>query len=366
MIYLPYYFKQIGLSDARIGLLMSLVSLVFLVMVVPFGVLADRLNPRNLFLLGALSFMAFAFFFLKNSSLKWFELYMLLFGLASALSSISLSALFLKEMSEQARGGQSALYNIGGVLGAGLGAELGGKLVGFEQGKGLFLLMLALAILLFLSGWALPKKPGIPFKIWEYKKELAHPVSWILIFVVVIVASHAGFEHAGYTLLQTEVIGLSAKQVGRLAFYLSFWMALITWLSGKIQDRTMKPILWAGVALILSGVFQAVSGYAQGFLDFFLYRTAHTAGDCFSMVLMIVIASLVFAKSRAGGSWAVVVMFRNLSYFLFANLGGVINQKWGFRESFVLSGIIMVLAGILLIFWLRPRFWQEMKGLNGT
>ena len=138
MIYLPYYFKQIGLSDARIGLLMSLVSLVFLVMVVPFGVLADRLNPRNLFLLGALSFMAFAFFFLKNSSLKWFELYMLLFGLASALSSISLSALFLKEMSEQARGGQSALYNIGGVLGAGLGAELGGKLVGFEQGKGCF------------------------------------------------------------------------------------------------------------------------------------------------------------------------------------------------------------------------------------
>jgi len=62
----------------------------------------------------------------------------------------------------------------------------------------------------------------------------------------------------------------------------------------------------------------------------------------------------------------VVVMFRNLSYFLFANLGGVINQKWGFRESFVLSGTIMVLAGILLIFWLRPKFWQEMKGLNGT
>ncbi len=361
MLYLPYYFKQAEVGDARIGLLMSLVSLSTLILILPLGILSDRISPRLLFLTGAVIMLVFALLFLFHPSANLFELYILIFGFASAFMQISLSSLFLKQMEEAERGGQSAVYNIGGVLGAGVGAELGGRLVGYNQGEGLFWFVLFISVLIFLSGIFLPKVKGVAFKVWEYKEELKKPASWILIFIVLVIASHAGFEHAGYTLLQTEVIGLRASDVGRIAFYLSFWMAIVSWLSGKVQDRTMKPVLWAGVALIISGVFQAISAYAHGFFDFLLYRMAHTSGDSFSAVLMLVIASLIFSKKRTGGSWAVVVMFRNLSYFLFSNLGGVINQKWGFKESFVLSGVIMILSGLILIFFLRPKFWREMS-----
>jgi len=364
LIYLPYYFKQVGVSEARIGFLVSEISLTTLIMIFPLGILSDRIDAKKLFLSGALIGIIFSLLLLKNGSVKGFEPYMFIFSLGTAMLSISLSAHFLKQIAESGRGSQSAIFNIGGLLGAGLGSELSGQIIRHFGDAYLFWLTLGFAVLLFLGGLALPKIKGIPFRISEYKEDLQHPLSWILLFIVLIVASHTGFEHAGYTLLQTQEIGLSPLQVGRIFLYISIWMSLVSYLSGRTYDRTSKPVLWAGLALLVSGIFQSASGYGQGFSDFFIYRALHTAGDSFSSVLMLVIASMVFARKRAGGAWAILLLGRNLSDFIFANLAGQINQELGFRAGFLISGIILFFAGILVIFVLRPFFWKEIKQIE--
>jgi MFS family permease len=82
------------------------------------------------------------------------------------------------------------------------------------------------------------------------------------------------------------------------------------------------------------------------------------------MANILVIASLIFSKKRAGGSWAFLAMIRFASIFLAANLAGIINQKYGFPQSFLLSGIIMIFAGLIVILWLRPRFQEQMKTVD--
>ncbi len=355
LIYFPYYFKQAGVSDARIGLLVSLISLTVVVLVLPIGVLLDRISPKIFFLAGASIAAIFPVLFLVRSFPRWFELYILVFGISVALIQIAISALFLKEMGEDSRGGQTAIFSIGDILGAGLGSEIGGRFIERFGGRGLFWMLLGFAGLLLIVGLTLPRIRGIAFHLSEYREDLKHPLTWILIFIVMIVASHAGFEYAGYTLLQTEVIGLTAGQVGRLFLYISFSMAVVTYLVGRLNDRIKQQVLLAGLALILSGIFQSLSGYAQNFSQFLVIRILHTTGDSAFFLLIYVIASLAFSKKRAGGNWALILMIRHASIFLFSNIAGAINQSLGFPQGFLASGIIMVFAGLIVIFWLRPK-----------
>jgi len=360
-MYMPYYYARAGLSDSRIGYLVGIVSLTTLLVVLPIGALSDRIDPKKLFLAGAAAAMLFAVLFLAQEPTRIIAPYIFIFGVAVALVQISLTAHFLKHMENTERGNQSAIYTIGSLLGAGIGAELSGMVVKHFGVENLFWASLGSAGLLLVCGLGLPRIKGIPFQLSEYREDLRHPLSWILLFVAFIVSSHSGFEHVGYTLLQTRVMGLSPDKAGELFLYISFWMAAVSWLSGKVHDRAKKPVLYAGLALLVSGIFQAASGYCHGFGDFLVVRMIHTVGDSFSGVLILVIASMVFERKRAGGSWAILLLVRNLSDFLFANVAGHLNQSIGLRRGFLVSGILVVAAGVIVILVLRPRFWKEIK-----
>jgi sugar phosphate permease len=365
-MYMPYYYARAGLSDSRIGFLIGLVSFVTLLVVLPIGALSDRLDPKKLFLAGASVAALFSLLFLAAEPRRIIAPYIFVFGLAVAMLQISLTAHFLKHMEDTGRGNQSAIFAIGSLLGAGIGAQLSGMVVKHFGVENLFWASLGSAALLLVCGLGLPRLKGIPFHLSEYHEDLKHPLSWILLFVAFIVASHSGFEHVGYTLIQTEVMGLSPAKAGELFLYISFWMAAVSWFSGKVHDRAKKPVLYAGLALLISGIFQAASGYGRGFSDFLFIRMMHTVGDSFAGVLMLVVASVVFEKKRAGGSWAILLLVRNLSDFLFANVAGHINQAIGLRRGFLVSGILLVSAGLMVIFILRPRFWKEIRAVEQT
>lgn len=360
-MYLPYYFKQSGLSDSHIGFLISMVSMTTLILVFPIGVLSDRIDPKKLFLAGAIIGMVFAVLLLFEGRVKVFEPFIFIFGLAVAMVQISLSAHFLKQMDETSRGYQSAIYSIGGILGAGVAAQIAGMIVENYGPERLFWSTLCFAVLLFICGLGLPRIKGIPFHISEYKDDLRHPLSWILVFIAFIVSSHSGFEHVGYILIQTEVIGLTVEQAGRIFLYISLVMSVMSLVSGYIHDRAKRPVLYAGLALMLSGVFQSASGYGQGFFSYLVLRGIHVTGDSFSGVLILVIASVTFSKKTSGGSWGILLLVRNLSDVIFSNVAGQLNQSIGLRNGFLVSGILVVIAGLLVIFVLRPMFWKQIE-----
>ena len=199
---------------------------------------------------------------------------------------------------------------------------------------------------------AMPRSRGIAFPILEYGRDLKNARTWVLIGIFFITASHAGFEQAGYGLLQREVLHLSDRAIGDLFLALGIWMALVSGVFGRISDRARRPVLMTGVALIVSGVFMAASGSATGAADFLLFRILHTTGDAVWSLFSLVLASLIFPKKRTGGAFAFALTVNTAAYFLFANLAGWIGGRWGFGSAFHLSGMIEVGGGLAILFGL--------------
>jgi len=354
MLYLPIYFREAGLSETMVGVNVSLFSLSTLLLVLPLGVLSDRIAPRPMLIAGALLVMASAAVLWLAEGKAGMAIGTFIAGSGFTLSSISLFSLFFKQVGSERRGSEVSVFNIGGILGAGVGAWSCGEL-GRVMGSGAVFPLAAV----FAVSWAgitllLPAIKGIQFPIIEYKEDLKRGRTWVLIAVMFVGASHAGFEHAGYSLLQTEVIGLKNETVGRIFMALSIWMCIVTFWTGSRHDKVERPVIMMGAGLILSGIFMAASGAATGVWDFFIYRALHTAGDSITNLLTLVIASLIFARHRFGGAFAFALTVNTSSYFLFANVGGVVGEVFGIDRSFYLSGGIEAAAGLLILI-LLPR-----------
>jgi len=358
MIYMPVFFQERGVSDAGIGTLISLFSLSTLVLIFPMGVLSDRVAPRPLMLIGALLAVAASMLMPICRGFYQMALIMALAGAAFTFSSISLYSLFFKQVGER-RGAEVSIFTIGGIMGAGAGAWICGSLMQLVSvERALFPASAGFAL-----GWALvalflPRGQGIAFPILEYGQDLKRLRTWVLIAIMFVTASHSGFEQAGYTLLQTDVIGLSTKTVGDLFLIIAVWMTLTTIWTGRMHDQEERPLLMMGLALILSGAFMAASGSARGALDFLAYRLLHTAGDSVFLLLTLVVAAMIFPKRRVGGAFAFGLTINTASYFLFANVAGLIGQQAGFRAAFHVSGLIEVIGGILLL-----MFRSRLRGL---
>jgi MFS family permease len=358
MIFMPVFFKERGVSDAGVGTLISLFSLSTLALVFPMGVLSDRVPPRPLLLGGALLAVAASMVMPFCRGFYQMASAMALAGAAFTFSSIALYSLFFKQVGGQ-RGVEVSIFTIGGIMGAGLGAWGCGNLMQLVPvTRALFPVLAGSALAWAVVALFLPRGEGIAFPILEYGQDLKRLRTWVLIAIMFVTASHSGFEQAGYTLLQTEVIGLSTKMVGDLFLIIALWMTVTTLWTGRLHDQEERPLLMMGLALILSGAFMAASGSARGALDFLIYRLLHTAGDSVFQLLTLVVAAMIFPKRRVGGAFAFGLTINTASYFLFANVAGVIGQHSGFRAAFHVSGLIEVIGGIALL-----MFRSRLRGL---
>jgi len=248
MLFLPLHFKALGVSDTGVGVLISVFSLSTLLLVLPLGILSDRLPPRPMMAAGAAVSGAAYMLAPGVQSVGWMVLVVVVAGAGFTLSSISLYSLFFKRVGADRRGAEVSLFNIGGLTGAGLAAWCGGELL--------------------------------------------------------------------------EATGTTA-------------------------------VLWMGVALVMSGVFMVASGSASGVWDFAVYRIFHTAGDSVFNLLTLVVASIIFPRRRAGGAFAFALTVNTASFFLFANLGGLVGESFGFDRAFHLSGSIEVAGGLMLLVFRR-------------
>ncbi len=350
MLFLPLFFNSQDVGEDAIGVLVSMFSLATLVLVIPLGMLSDRVSPRALILAGALLVVLAASLLVGYSGFWAWLMGTFTIGAGFTLSWISLFSVFFKQVGERRRGLEVSVFNMGGILGAGLGAWAGGTLSDVVADPAVIFSLASL----FAVAWAatcarIPETRGISFPILEYGRDLKSGPTWILIAIIFIKASHAGIEHANYSLLQTEVIGLTGRMVGELFFVLSLWMGIVTIATGGLHDRQEKPLRMMGAALVLSGAFMAASGRAVCAWDFLVYRVGHTGGDSILNLLTLVVASMIFPRHRAGGAFAFVLTVNTAAYFIFANIGGVWADRLSLQSSFYFAGFLMLAGGIVIM-----------------
>ncbi len=342
LAYLPVHLQSLGFGGHAIGGFMALLTVATLLLVLPFGLISDRVSPKRLIFLGLGLNMAFAGGLAVTHSTPGLAAVFVIGGVGFTCYYIPLNSLYFKLLGDEHRGVQVATMFAGMVLGYGFGPLLGGVILTRLPMEALFGIAVGGFALLGALVAFLPDTRPIRFDIARYRDDLKRPAVLFLVASTFVVASHTGVERTSLTLLMTEVVGLSSTKVGLVYACVGVWIAGIGLLAGSTFDRTRRVVIVLSMGLAWSGIFQAATAFAGSFASLLAIRLLHTFGDAFFFILNPILMSLIFPDTRMGGHFGFILTVNMFSSSLFAYLAGVISQPWGHGVAFILNGAMMV------------------------
>ncbi len=293
------YFTQVGFSGWEQGILFALYPLLNLLIIVPIGLLNDRIPSRTLIQLGFLM-MAFQMWGVSFTSNFWLLIPIFILGDIGGISVyLSLDSLFYKS------GDSKKNHQIGAFVGtyllaAGLGALVGGLILDQIAYEFWFRIIGTLSLLASVSAFILPKTETFYFKIIEYKKDLFQPHILLFMVVMFLWALHFGPEMTSYGLFLKENLHLNYQQMG--VYIGTAIMSMYLWarLASTLLNRGVPILRILYVGIFLTAIGAALSTVLH-LETSFLGRVIHEAGDAFMMVFLYYGIRQLFAKERAGG-----------------------------------------------------------------
>jgi len=359
--YLPLYLKNLGLPDERIGILIGVFSLTTLFLVAFFGLLSDKFSPRRLLQLGVVLFLVClsGLYFLP----AFINIFILLIigGSGSTLYLVSLYSLYYKHLKLKRRGKSIGMFFLSAHFGFGLGPLLGGFISRYGSGAVIFAVGAGIMFLLFLITFALPDTAPLRFSLAKYKNDLKRKEVFLLVLIVFIMGIHFGAERVTNSLFMREDIGLTIWQIGQIFFFLGIWLGIFSLISGHLFDRNKGTIVLLSLGLFLSGGFQILTSLADSYLSMLLIRLAHTVGDAFIILSLGLLVSFLFPHKRMGGNFGFLVTVRTGGMFLGALISGILNGNFGYKPSFIFSGLLVVFLSLYL-FPRRRIFDRVLSG----
>ncbi len=349
MAYYPVYFNKIGISDGRIGVLISMFSFITLLFVVPFGVMSDRLKPKTLLRIGAILMVISNIAITFKGDFYYLMGFIILVGIGSTLFIITLSSLFYKQLDETRKGVRVALFALGTALGFGTGPFIGGFIINYSDINNVFFLAGILNAALFLLVFALKSSRPFKFRFEMYKNDILKPKVFFAIIIVFVMSSHFGVEETCMTLFMTKNIGLTGLQIGSIFMCIGAWIAVINLVAGHSFDKTKKLTLFISLSLLISGGFQILTAYADSFGSLLSIRLAHALGDGFYLVLRALLIAHVFPSKRMGGNFGFMYAVYTGSITISSLISGRLNGMYGYDFPFIVSGILVMSVAIIML-----------------
>ncbi len=351
--FLPVHLKAQGLSDAMLGTVMGFYSISALLLMIPLGLLSDRVSPKKVLLGGACLLFAHLAGLRSAHSGAAFLFLAVLGGLSWAIFQTVLQALFLKVLSPARRGVKIAVFQMGSYLGFGVGPLLAGTLWGDADYVRMLGFALAGAAVLILLVLTLEDSDPIRFNLVEYREDLKQPRALAFLVVWLVYATHFGVEQTSYTLLMRHDLGFSNAQVGWTFLAVGVWMALMAPATGRGFDVRQSVIRLLALGLIVSSVFQVLTAFARTLPEMIAVRLLHTAGDVPVILSMGIMTAAFFPRGRLGGHSAVVYAVRTLGVFAGNYAAGWVIPLVGYQGTFVASGAVVFVATLALLPWIR-------------
>jgi len=139
----------------------------------------------------------------------------------------------------------------------------------------------------------------------------------------------------------------------------AFTMMISSPLWGVVADRYgRKPMLLR--ATFGGAILIAMMGFVQNAEQLVLLRTIQGAvTGVISSVNALVAASA--PKEKSGSALGLLMLGRWGGIALGPVVGGVLGDAFGYRESFVITGILLLIAGIAVWFWVHEEFTPVEK-----
>lgn len=353
---LPAYARHFGVSISAATFVITAFAVMRLVGAPPAGLLVQRLGERRVYISGliivALSTGACAF------AQTYWQLLMFrsLGGIGSAMFTVSSLGLMIRISPPNARGRVAGLFSSGFLLGSVGGPVLGSLTAGFGLSTpfviyGAALLVAAAVVFVSLRGSTLAAPAEDTGPAVSVREVLRHPA-----YRAALCSNFAtgwasfGLRIALVPLFVVDVLGRSAGMAGLAlaTFAIGNVSAVIP--SGYLSDRVGRRVLLI-IGLTVSGFSTALVGYTSSWPLFL--AAAYVTGAATGMFIspqQASVADVIGSKAHGGTAVATFQMMSDFGAILGSLAVGYIAQHLSYGAAFLISGVILVLAGIGWVF----------------
>lgn len=356
LTYITIYWIDLGFSHFQVGILVSIFPLTSLILMVPFGLYADRISPKKL-VIASNFILSLSVIGVMYAHDFWLTLIFLFAGGAgNSLFNNALPALFYKTMGTSIRGLKLGIFTAATLIGYGLGPLLAGYILQAADMQAVFIFSISGVIPLFIFSLFLPDAPGMAVKLSDYKADLSNKSVVAFIVLVFFFSFHGGPEQTNFSLYLNKDLGLSKESIGWIYFIHANVMALLSVINGVISDRFnsrgrgLSALLYTGV--FISGLTNISLFLTTSFGTVLAARLSHAVGDSLTLVTRSLIVSNVFATSRMGGNLGAVTTTITLATLIGAVVSGALP---GYVTGFIVAGLLAILS-IPVVMSFKPEF----------
>jgi MFS family permease len=345
--FLPIYFQEIGFLPSQIGALMAVFPLSTLFLILPFGILTDRFQPKGLIVIG---FLLFQFCLIVFKYFTFFYLLlgiMLIGGIGGTLLRVSSDSLFYKTIGDRGRGWRFGVLDSCLTLGFGLGPFVGGFVLRFG-GFDMLLSVAPLTLIPFLA-ICLFLKEGGSSETSPYKSSLSwriQPGVFLLLCIAFMFALHIGVENVWLSLWLKDEFGLRETQIGSIYLGIGFTLSISSLGAGFLADRTKDPVFLMWIGLCISGCLNILLPLMQTPAAALMSRMLHVVGDSIFLLSVRVLVSDLFRRERVGGGIGLTLGVFTLGIFGGSLLSGLF---YGPKCPFVLAGVLSILTVFIVM-----------------
>lgn len=347
--FIPLYLADLGFDGIQMGFLVSLLAITSLVIVLPVGIINDRLDIRYTILLGYISSFVFFFFI---GIFRDFWIFVLLFfvgGIGANILATSYRSYIFKDHEPWHEGRKFGIFTFSDVFAFSSGAILGMFLVsllGFPTTLtviGAYFLVL-IPLLFFLEPVSIART-----KLVQYERDFLHPNNVLLAVIIFLFTTHWGAERTAYGLFLKNVLGLSAFNMGLYAAFAVMFLGVAALIFGNRIDHMTDFKKLFLIGLLVSGTAHILMTIPYVYPSF-IFRVIHEVGDGIAQVSMLFWIGRKFRDSRLGGDSGIFYVVMTLGMFAGSLIYGPVGFAYGYSMPLILSGLTtLVCAGLFVI-----------------
>jgi MFS family permease len=357
MFFYIAFLQDIGLSPWQQGLVLALEMLSSILIMLPSGFSNDKHKSKNLMILGMI---LLCLFYLGISLTTNFILVSILFavgGLGSSIYSISANSLFYKLTEKQDLGKKIGFYQSLNYLFVAIGIILSGFLlneeINFQKIFGIYAILQA--VIIIIGAKILPSNSNNNFETLSYKKELWQPNIVLFMLILFLFGSQFGAAKAAYFPLLTDDLGLSENLAGYFIAIPIIIMAFASQMIGNLKNKFKEKLQVKFLGL--GGMSMAAIGYLGLYFSnpslVFIFRSINEIGTAIFFFFFHYAITKLFDLKKVGGSSSTFFFVKVLGTAAGAYLYPVIAENYGNQQTFIISGITLTIAAVLMTKYLK-------------
>jgi MFS family permease len=352
---IPLFARSFEVSNAAVGLIISLFALTRFASGLFSGKLVDKFGERTVFAVG----VALVAISVGLSGLAQSYNQLLFFraagGLGSSMFSVAASSVILRSVTDAQRGHAQSVYNGSFLLGAIAGPAIGGALAAVSLRAPFFVYAIALAIsgtvaFIFFTSEHLqaPKKSegkkavmslreALSLKGYRYALVITFVASWVLF----------GVRTSILPLFITEELKSTAAVVGWGFTISAVIQGTLILRAGRLSDeRGRRFILIIGTTIALVGI--VIMTLTLNPLMFFISMAIMGLGNAFlASAPATIVGDLI--EGKGGQVIALFQMAGDAGMIVGPIVVGFIADHYGYRDAFAVSGLVFCIAIVLSI-----------------